>query len=103
MWGEIISSSYRFSSENRQPRLLDLVRQAIRTKRYSIRTKGAYVQWIRRFIVFHHKRHPREMGADEVGQFWSDLAVNWHVAASTQNQALSAIVFLYQEVLKQAI
>jgi len=61
------------------------------------------VQWIRRFILFHHKRHPREMGADEVSQFLSDLAVKRHVAASTQNQALSAILFLYQEVLKQDI
>ena len=79
------------------------MRLAIRTRHYSIRTEEAYVQWIKRFILFHHKRHPKEMGADEVSQFLSDLAVQRHVAASTQNQALSAILFLYQEVLKQDI
>jgi site-specific recombinase XerD len=61
------------------------------------------VQWIKRFILFHDKRHPREMGVKEVEQFLSDLAVNRHVAVSTQNQALSAILFLYQEVLRQEI
>jgi integron integrase len=86
-----------------KPKLLDQVRQAIHTKHYSLRTEEAYVQWIKRFILFHNKRHPREMGAEEVTQFLSDLAVNHHVAASTQNQALSAILFLYQEVLKQEI
>jgi site-specific recombinase XerD len=68
---------------------------AIRTRHYSIRTEEAYMQWIRRFILFHHKRHPKEMGADEVSQFLSDLAVQRQIAASTQNQALSAILFLY--------
>jgi Phage integrase, N-terminal SAM-like domain len=84
-----------------KPKLLDQVRYAIRTKHYSLRTEEAYIQWIRRFILFHNKRHPKEMGAEEVGQFLSDLAVKHHVAASTQNQALSAILFLYQEVLRQ--
>jgi integron integrase len=79
------------------------VRQAIRFRHYSIRTEEAYVQWIKRFILFHDKRHPREMGVREVEQFLSDLAVNRHVAVSTQNQALSAILFLYQEVLRQEI
>ena len=79
------------------------MRLAIRNTHYSIRTEEAYMQWIRRFILFHRKRHPKEMGADEVSQFLSDLAVQRHVAASTQNQALSAILFLYQEVLKQDI
>jgi integron integrase len=88
---------------SRKPKLLDQVRQTIRTRHYSIRTEEAYVQWIKRFILFHDKRHPREMGVKEVEQFLSDLAVNRHVAASTQNQALSAILFLYQEVLKQEI
>jgi integron integrase len=86
-----------------QPKLLDQVRYAIRAKHYSLRTEEAYVQWIRRFILFHNKRHPRDMGAEEVRQFLSDLAVNHHVAASTQNQALSAILFLYQHVLRQGI
>lgn len=67
------------------PRLLDQVREAIRIRHYSIRTEQAYLQWIRRFILFHGKRHPREMGAPELTAFLSDLAVN---AASTQNQAL---------------
>jgi integron integrase len=86
-----------------KPKLLDHVRYALRTKHYSIRTEEAYVQWIRRFILFHNKRHLKDMGAKEVSQFLSDLAVTRHVAATTQNQALSAILFLYQEVLRQEI
>ncbi len=82
-----------------QPRLLDVVRERIRLKRYSIRTENAYIHWIRRFILFHGKRHPREMGAPEVEAFLSDLAVQRNVAASTQNQALAAILFLYRDVL----
>jgi integron integrase len=84
-------------------KLLDQVRYAIRAKHYSFRTEEIYIQWIRRFILFHNKRHPKDMGAKEVGQFLSDLAVTHHVAASTQNQALSAILFLYQAVLRQEI
>ena len=91
------------SRGSRKPKLLDQVRQAIRTRHYSIRTEDAYVQWIKRFILFHDKRHPKGMGVKEVEQFVSDLAVNRHVAASPQNQALSAILFLYQEVLRQEI
>jgi integron integrase len=82
------------------PRLLDQVRELIRIRHYSIRTEQAYVQWIRRFILFHGKRHPREMGAPELTAFLSDLAVQRNVAASTQNQALHAILFLYRDVLK---
>lgn len=82
------------------PKLLDQVRARIRVKHYSIRTETQYVHWIRRFILFHGKRHPREMGAPEVESFLSDLAVAGHVAASTQNQALSALLFLYREVLE---
>lgn len=85
------------------PKLLDQVRARIRVKHYSIRTEDQYVFWIRRFIVFHGKRHPREMGAPEVEAFLSDLAVNGRVAASTQNQALSALLFLYREVLEIAL
>lgn len=81
------------------PRLLDQVRELIRIRHYSIRTEQAYVQWIRRFILFHGKRHPREMGAPELTAFLSDLAVQRNVAASTQNQALHAILFLYRDVL----
>lgn len=91
------------SQQKNKPKLLDQVRQVIRTKHYSIRTEQAYVQWIKRFILFHGKRHPQEMGAAEVQQFLSDLAVQKRVAASTQNQALSALLFLYQEVLPQEI
>jgi len=84
-----------------QPRLLDQVRTEIRTRHYSIRTESAYVSWIRRFILFHNKRHPVEMGAAEIRAFLSYLAVRENVTASTQNQALNAVVFLYQHVLKR--
>jgi site-specific recombinase XerD len=79
------------------------VRQAIRTRHDSLRTEETYVQWIRRVILLHNKCHPKDMGAAEVAQFLSDLAVNHPVVASTQNQALSAILFLYQAVLKADI
>jgi len=85
--------------QKRPARLLDQVRDAIRRKHYSIRTEEAYVSWIKRFILFHNKRHPREMGAPEIEAFLTHLAVERRVAASTQNQALSAILFLYREVL----
>jgi integron integrase len=81
-------------------RLLDQVRELIRIRHYSIRTEHAYLQWIRRFILFHGKRHPRDMGADELTAFLSNLAVRRKVSASTQNQALHAILFLYRDVLK---
>jgi integron integrase len=79
--------------------LLDQVRERIRVKHYSIRTETQYVQWVRRFILFHGKQHPRDMGAAEVEAFLTHLAVDGHVSASTQNQALSALLFLYKEVL----
>ena len=82
-----------------KPRLLDQVRETIRTKHYSIRTEQSYVQWIRRYILFHNKRHPKDMGTHEVNQFLTHLAVKDRVAASTQTQALCAIVFLYRYVL----
>lgn len=81
------------------PRLLDRVREAIRLRHYSPRTEAAYVQWVRRFILFHHKRHPESMGAVEVEAFLTHLAIERHVSASTQNQAKSALLFLYKEVL----
>ena len=86
-----------------KPKLLDQVRDAIRVKHYSMRTEEAYVHWIKRFILFHEKRHPLHMGEPEVSKFLSHLAVEGKVSASTQNQALSAILFLYQEVLKQEL
>jgi integron integrase len=82
-----------------KPKLLDQVRDAIRTRHYSYRTEEAYVGWIKRFIFFHHKRHPAEMGPAEITQFLTALAVDRHVSASTQNQALAALLFLYKEVL----
>ena len=81
------------------PKLLDQVRDRLRLKHYSIRTETQYVQWIRRFILFHDKRHPRDMGVAELEAFLTHLAVEGRVAASTQNQALSALLFLYREVL----
>jgi integron integrase len=76
------------------------MRERIRVKHYSIRTESAYVDWARRFILFHHKRHPREMGAPEVEAFLTHLAVERNVSASTQNQAKAALLFLYREVLQ---
>lgn len=81
-------------------RLLDQVRGKIRLKHYSIRTEQAYVDWIKRFILHFDKRHPRELGAAEVEAFLTHLAVAGKVAASTQNQAKSALLFLYREVLE---
>lgn len=82
-------------------KLLDQVRAAIRLRHYSLRTEEAYVQWIKRFIFFHDKRHPLDMGEKEITQFLSALAVKGHVSASTQNQALCALLFLYRHVLDQ--
>jgi len=85
-----------------QPKkLLDQVRDVMRLKHYSIRTEESYVDWIKRYILFHKKRHPREMGGAQVEAFLTHLAVEGNVAASTQNQALSALLFLYREVLHQ--
>jgi len=84
---------------DRPPRLLDRLREKIRLKHYSIRTEEAYADWVRRFVVFHGRRHPAEMGAAEVEAFLTHLAVEGGVAASTQNQAKSALLFLYKEVL----
>jgi integron integrase len=86
-----------------QPRLLAQVRNRIRRKHYSIRTEQAYVEWIRRFVLHHNKRHPRDMGAAEVEAFLTHLAVERRVSASTQNQAKSAILFLYKEVLGEPL
>ncbi|HEY0586594.1 MAG TPA: integron integrase [Pseudoduganella sp.] len=83
-----------------EPKLLDQVRALIRTMHYSIRTEEAYVDWIRRFILFHKKRHPAQMGKAEIEEFLTHLAVDRRVAASTQSQAKSALLFLYQKVLK---
>lgn len=80
-------------------KLLDQVRDVIRKRHYSIRTEQAYVDWIRRFILFHNKQHPKDMGENGISQFISHLATDRNVSASTQNQALNSIVFLYKHVL----
>src|ERR671924_272663 len=91
------------SARQNKPKLLDQVRDVIRRKHFSIRTEQAYVDWIRRFILFHNKRHPAEMAEQELTEFLTHLARDLNVAASTQNQALSALLFLYKEVLRQKI
>jgi len=87
--------------ESNKPRLLDLVRQAIRARHYSPSTEKAYVAWIRGFILYHGKRHPAEMGTAEITQFLTALATRRRVSASTQNQAFAALLFLYRNVLDQ--
>ncbi|BBP03705.1 integron integrase [Sulfuriferula plumbiphila] len=92
-------SSTLSPTDSNAPRLLNQVRDKIRLKHYSIRTEQAYTDWVKRFVLFHEKRHPREMGAVEVEQFLTHLAVVGKVSASTQNQAKSALLFLYRDVL----
>lgn len=94
----VISAS-NSERESHPPRLLDQVRARCRRLNYSVRTERAYVGWIRRFVLANGKRHPRDLGAQEIETFLTDLAVRGNVAASTQNQALSALLFLYREVL----
>jgi len=95
------SKSWEGFIPNPKFKLLDQVSEVMRFKHYSLRTERTYREWIKRFIFFHGKRHPREMGAFEVERFLSDLAVTHKVAASTQNQAFNALLFLYREVLHQ--
>jgi integron integrase len=90
-------------STAREPRLLDHVRDALRCRHYSYRTEQSYLQWIRRFIFFHQKRHPRDMGEPEIAAFLTHLAVQRRVSSSTQNQALNAILFLYKQVLERDV
>ena len=94
-----VNSDTAASPSASPPRLLDQLRHAIRVRHYSLRTEATYVDWVRRFILFHGKRHPSTLGAAEVSAFLTDLAVERRVAASTQNQAKSAILFLYRVVL----
>jgi integrase len=91
------------TTNSKPSKFLDEVRTVARLKHYSLKTEQAYVNWIRRFILFHGKRHPNEMGEQEIRQFLSDLAVRLHVSASTQTVALSALLFLYRDVLKQSL
>ena len=85
------------------PKLLDQLRQALRARHYSRRTENTYVQWVKRFIHFHHVRHPREMGEPEINAFLTHLAVTGRVSSSTQNQALSGLLFLYRYVLGREV
>src|SRR5438105_454456 len=103
--GAISSASLIVAEEppTDKPKLLDRVRSVLRVRRYSIRTEQAYLEWIRRFILFHRKRHPSEMGETEITQFLTHLATERNVAGATQNQALSALLFLYQQVLEQKL
>lgn len=93
-----------FATETRQdtkPKLLDQIRDVLRLKHMSYRTEEAYLSWVKRFILFHDKRHPKDMGAQEIRAFLTHLAVQEKVAASTQNNALNDLLFLYRHVLKQ--
>ncbi len=89
--------------KQQQPKLLDQVRNVLRVRHYSYRTEQSYVHWVKRYVLFHNKRHPREMGVAEVEAFLTSLAVVRHVSASTQNQALSALLFLYEHVLDKPL
>lgn len=89
--------------QHRPPKLLEQVRQKIRYFHYSIHTEQAYIHWIRRFILFHNKRHPKDMGGEEVARFLNYLVNRENVSASTQNQALTAIIFLYKQVLMMEV
>ena len=91
------------ASGSGKPKLLEQVRQLLRLRHYSLRTEEAYLAWIRRYILFHGKRHPRDLGESDVAAFLSSLATSGGVAASTQNQALSALLFLYKEVLQREL
>lgn len=93
------SQSGGITPQSQTPRLLDRARGVLRARRYSLRTEECYVEWMRRYILFHNKRHPLEMGALEIEEFLTHLAVEGHVSISTQNQALHALLFLYQQVL----
>jgi len=84
-------------------KLLDRMRAVLRTRHYSIRTEDTYVQWVKRFILFHGKKHPSEMGSNEINEYLTHLAVERHVSASTQSQALAAILFLYRDVLGEEV
>ena len=98
---EPVTLSGNLHSGLKQPKLLDQVREALRTRHYSYSTEKTYVHWIRQFVLFHGKRHPNKLGEAEINQFISNLALQRNVSSSTQNQALCAIVFLYKHVLKR--
>jgi hypothetical protein len=98
-----MSSSLSAAPDQGKPKLLDQLRQLMRLRHYSVRTEEAYVGWIRRYILFHGKRHPRQLDERHVSESLSSLAIKGRVAASTQNQALNALLFLYKEVLQREL
>jgi len=98
-----MDSSLPVPRQQNKPKLLDQVRELMRLRHYSLRTEEAYVGWMRRYILFHGKRHPRDLGESDIARFLSNLAIEGRVAASTQNQALNALLFLYKEVLRREI
>ncbi|MEO7933054.1 MAG: integron integrase [Chthoniobacterales bacterium] len=98
-----MSNSLPVKSESAKPKLLEQCKIILRTRHYALRTEQSYLDWIRRFIVFHGKRHPQEMGEPEIAAFLNHLANDGHVSASTQNQALSALLFLFNIVLEQPL
>ena len=91
------------ASSKHQLKLLDCLSQALRSRHYSKRTENTYVMWVKRFIYFHNVRHPAEMTESEINAFLTHLAVEKHVSASTQNQALSALLFLYRHVIGREV
>jgi integron integrase len=86
-----------------EPKLMDKVHLELRTKHYSRKTEVAYTNWIKRFVIFHNKRHPKDMGAEEIKAFINNLASNHHVSSATQNQALQGILFLYKNILNKDV
>ncbi len=90
-------------ASEKNPKLLDRVKADMRVKHYSRRTEAAYTGWIKRYILFHNKRHPKDMGAEEIKAFINNLATNNHVSSSTQNQALQSILYLYKNIIKKDI
>jgi len=91
------------SATGKKPKLLEQLREALRVRHYSRSTEATYIHWVKRYIFFHHVRHPQEMAEPEINAFLTHLAVKEHVGASTQNQALCAIIFLYRYVLEKKI
>jgi integron integrase len=100
LYGTVLGINLGELPRPQPPRLLDQMAQVLRVRHYSPRTEACYLHWVRQFVLFHGKRHPRELGAPEVEQFLTHLAMQGRVSASTQNQALNALVFLYQQVLE---
>ena len=101
--GSVLKANPKATNQPAKPKLLDQVRQVLRAKHYSLKTEKSYTTWIRQYILFHNKRHPAEMAEEEINQFLSYLATRRRVSASTQNQALCAIIFLYKHVLHKEI